>query len=163
MAKTITSKLFVLIVMALVVLSVSVVGLTNQAHAAMSEAAVNACLGSGGVVVDHAGNDMGLKPGDNPNPLQLAAANNCETPSSARSLFGIGGIFETVIYALIFITGAVSVLFIVIGGVRYVLSSGDSAQIQGARDTILYAVRWSFGRLPLTIRWSLAHLVIRRQ
>ena len=36
--------------------------------------------------------------------------------------------------------GAVSVLMIIIGGFRYVISGGDSNGIQGAKNTIIYAL-----------------------
>lgn len=36
--------------------------------------------------------------------------------------------------------GAISVLMIVIGGLRYVLSQGDSNGVNSAKNTILYAV-----------------------
>jgi TRAP-type C4-dicarboxylate transport system permease small subunit len=39
-----------------------------------------------------------------------------------------------------FIAGIVAVLIIIIGGVRYVTSNGDSSQVTAAKNTILYAV-----------------------
>lgn len=47
---------------------------------------------------------------------------------------------ETVTQILVFIIGAISVLMIIIGGFRYVVSGGDSAGVEGAKNTILYAV-----------------------
>lgn len=41
---------------------------------------------------------------------------------------------------LLFIIGAVSVIMIIIGGLRYVLSGGDSSSVNSAKNTILYAV-----------------------
>ena len=56
------------------------------------------------------------------------------------NLFGNAGIFNTIVNVLLFIIGAVAVIMIVIGGLRYVLSGGDSNQVQSAKNTILYAV-----------------------
>jgi len=39
-----------------------------------------------------------------------------------------------------FIAGIVAVLVIIIGGIRYVGSNGDSSQVQAAKNTITYAV-----------------------
>jgi hypothetical protein len=39
-----------------------------------------------------------------------------------------------------FIAGIVAVLMIIIGGIRYVTSNGDSSQIQAAKNQILYAI-----------------------
>jgi hypothetical protein len=52
----------------------------------------------------------------------------------------IATIFKGVTNALIFLVGAVSVVMIIVGGLRYVISNGDSKQISAAKDTILYAV-----------------------
>jgi hypothetical protein len=38
------------------------------------------------------------------------------------------------------VAGAMTVLFIVIGAIRYATSAGDQAQINQAKNTILYAV-----------------------
>lgn len=55
-------------------------------------------------------------------------------------LFGDGGTFSTITNVLLFIIGAIAVIMIVIGGMRYVLSGGDSNQITAAKNTILYAI-----------------------
>jgi hypothetical protein len=47
---------------------------------------------------------------------------------------------KVVVNVLMFIVGAVSVIMIIIGGLKYVVSNGDSNQIQSAKNTILYAV-----------------------
>jgi NADH:ubiquinone oxidoreductase subunit 6 (subunit J) len=36
--------------------------------------------------------------------------------------------------------GAVAVLFLIIGGFRYVVSAGNPDQVEGAKKTILYAI-----------------------
>ena len=46
----------------------------------------------------------------------------------------------TVVNVLLFVLGAVAVIMIIIGGIRYSTSGGDSSQIQSAKNTILYAV-----------------------
>ncbi len=38
------------------------------------------------------------------------------------------------------VVGAVSVIMIIIGGFRYIISGGDSTGVSGAKNTILYAV-----------------------
>lgn len=46
----------------------------------------------------------------------------------------------SIISILMYVVGAISVIMIIIGGVRYVLSNGDSNGVQGAKNTILYAL-----------------------
>lgn len=45
-----------------------------------------------------------------------------------------------IVNILLFIIGAVAVIMIIIGGLRYVLSGGDSSSTKSAKDTVLYAV-----------------------
>ncbi|MCA0228330.1 pilin [Patescibacteria group bacterium] len=56
------------------------------------------------------------------------------------NLFGNGGIFQTVTNVLLFIIGAVSVIMLIIGGIRYTVSQGDSSAVTSAKNTILYAI-----------------------
>lgn len=63
----------------------------------------------------------------------------CEARGTDQ-LFGPNSIWTRILNTLIFVIGAVAVLLIIIGGLRYVLSAGDQASITGAKNTILYAV-----------------------
>lgn len=57
-----------------------------------------------------------------------------------RSLFSEGGVFDRIVTAILFLVGAFSVLMLIVGGVRYVISSGNQDQVQGAKNTIIYAL-----------------------
>ncbi len=46
----------------------------------------------------------------------------------------------SILNAIILIMGIVAVIFIIIGGVNYITSSGDSNKVKKAKDTILYSV-----------------------
>ncbi len=50
------------------------------------------------------------------------------------------GIFTTIVNILLFIIGAISVIMLIIGGIRYTISGGDSGQVTSAKNTILYAI-----------------------
>lgn len=52
----------------------------------------------------------------------------------------VGNIVKTIINTLSILVGAVSVIMIIIGGFRYVVSNGDSNAVTGAKNAILYAV-----------------------
>jgi hypothetical protein len=60
--------------------------------------------------------------------------------STSDKLFGTGGVWNRILTTLTYVTGAVSVLMIVIGAFRYTISGGDQGAISGAKNTILYAV-----------------------
>lgn len=49
-------------------------------------------------------------------------------------------IFQTISNVLLFIIGAVSVIMLIIGGIRYTVSQGDSSAVTSAKNTILYSI-----------------------
>ena len=49
-------------------------------------------------------------------------------------------IFQTVVNIMLFVIGAVAVIMLVIGGIRYVVSGGSQEQVTGAKNTIMYAI-----------------------
>lgn len=51
-----------------------------------------------------------------------------------------GGAFTTIINVLLFVIGAVAVIMLIYGGIRYTISGGDSASVTAAKNTILYAI-----------------------
>jgi hypothetical protein len=70
--------------------------------------------------------------------LQQAGV-ECNTNTGAANN-AFGKIIQTVINILSIIVGAVSVIMIIVGGFRYVISGGDANGVQGAKNTIIYAV-----------------------
>ena len=68
------------------------------------------------------------------------AADTAVCKARGDKLFGPNSIWTNIINTLIFVTGSVSVLMIVIGGLRYAISGGDQGSITSAKNTILYAV-----------------------
>lgn len=67
-------------------------------------------------------------------------ANAARGESQQEELFGDNGVFRTVTNVLLFIIGAIAVIMLIIGGIRYVLSGGDQTQVTSAKNTILYAI-----------------------
>ncbi len=47
---------------------------------------------------------------------------------------------KSIINILLFVIGIIAVLMIIIGGIRYVVSGGDSNAVTGAKNTILYSI-----------------------
>ena len=67
----------------------------------------------------------------------------CAAPSgkaSTATLFGNGSVFQKVSNVLIFLVGAIAVIMLIVGGLRYVLSGGSKDAVEGAKNTILYAI-----------------------
>src|ERR1035437_3962222 len=66
--------------------------------------------------------------------------NSAKGKGQPVQLFGTDGIFTTATNLLLFVIGALSVVMIIVGGIRYVVSGGSSAQVTAAKNTILYAI-----------------------
>lgn len=82
----------------------------------------------------------------------------CSQPTNTSSdLFGTGGIFTKITNVLLFIIGAISVIMLIIGGIRYVVSGGDSSAVTAAKNTILYAV---IGIIVALLAYALVNFVI---
>ena len=58
----------------------------------------------------------------------------------STGLLAPDGFVFSAIKTVLIVAGAISVLMVIIGGLRYTLSGGDSAGIKSAKDTIIYAL-----------------------
>jgi multisubunit Na+/H+ antiporter MnhB subunit len=67
----------------------------------------------------------------------ISAANPGNVPTL---LFGTNSIFTTIVNVLLFVIGAISVIMLIIGGIRYTISAGDSGNVTAAKNTIMYAI-----------------------
>lgn len=90
------------------------------------------------------------------NPLG-AGADCSKSSSNSSSLFGAQGTFHTIANVLIYIVGAVSVIMLIIGGLRYVISQGNKENVTQAKDTILYAV---IGIIVAILAYAIVNFVI---
>ena len=50
------------------------------------------------------------------------------------------GLIETITNVLLFIVGALSVVMIIVAGIFYVTSTGDSGKVSRAKNTLMYAI-----------------------
>lgn len=78
---------------------------------------------------------------DSTSDLSISSGAACAKGNGqSDSLFGEGGIFTKITNILLFLVGAVSVIMLILGGIRYVISGGDQGQVTSAKNTILYAI-----------------------
>lgn len=70
--------------------------------------------------------------------LDPGTAQTCDNDVEANDK--INSILKTVINLFSLVVGVVSVIMIIIGGLKYITSGGDSGNVTGAKNTILYAV-----------------------
>lgn len=66
---------------------------------------------------------------------------------------------HNIINLLIYAVGIISVIMIVIGGLRYTLSGGDSSGLNSAKNTIMYAV---VGLVVAVMAYAIVNFVIAR-
>lgn len=81
-----------------------------------------------------------------------AATDVCKASGDSAS-----SMIQTVIKLGLTILGMISVLMIVIGGIRYTLSTGDSTAVKNAKDTVLYSV---VGLVVAVMSYAIVHFVI---
>jgi len=84
---------------------------------------------------------------------EVRAAAGCPNQSTDT----LDNALSTILKGIILVLGIVAVIFIVIGGVNYMTSSGDSNKVKKAKDTILYAV---IGLIICALSFAIVQFVI---
>lgn len=64
---------------------------------------------------------------------------------------------KTIVNTMLYVLGAIAVIMIVIGGIRYITSNGESANVTSAKNTILYAV---VGLIVAILAYAIVNFVI---
>ena len=64
---------------------------------------------------------------------------------------------KTIVNIMLFILGAIAVIMIIIGGIRYTTSNGDASNTKSAKDTILYAV---VGLVVAILAYAIVNFVV---
>lgn len=72
-------------------------------------------------------------------------------------LFGDSGAFKKVTNTILYIVGIIAVIMLIIGGIRYVVSGGDSKKVTDAKNTILYAI---IGLIIAFLSYAIVNFVI---
>ena len=55
-------------------------------------------------------------------------------------LYGNTGVFKQVTNTILYIVGIIAVIMLIVGGIKYVISGGDSKKVTDAKNTVLYAI-----------------------
>jgi cytochrome bd-type quinol oxidase subunit 2 len=64
---------------------------------------------------------------------------------------------SNIINVMIFVTGIIAVIFIIVGGLRYITSQGDEKGVQSSKNTILYAV---VGLIVAILAYAIVNFVL---
>jgi hypothetical protein len=89
----------------------------------------------------------------------LTGGAECAAPSGQEeaTLFGSNSIFTKVVDILLFIIGAVAVIMLIFGGIRYTISAGREKEVEAAKNTILYAI---IGIVVAFLAYAVVHWVL---
>ena len=92
--------------------------------------------------------------GSNMTKPSLVGGNNMNDAGSHNNLWDN---IQSIINAVIGVLGIVCVIVIIIGGINYMTSSGDSGKVKKAKDTILYGV---IGLVICVLAFAIVNFVI---
>lgn len=70
----------------------------------------------------------------------LQVGSTCTDLDTADAEGSVNSVITTVINIFSIVVGVIAVIMIIIGGIRFVMSGGDSGATTSARNTILYAI-----------------------
>ena len=84
----------------------------------------------------------------------VAQSKTSEMPST---LFGNTGIFTQIVSVMLFLVGILSVIMLIFGGLRYIISRGESKAVESAKNTILYAI---VGLIVAIMSYAIVNFVV---
>ena len=83
---------------------------------------------------------------------EAARCDGCPT-----DLFGNTGVFRQVTNTILYIVGIIAVIMLIVGGIKYVVSGGDSKKVTDAKNTVLYAI---IGLVVCFLAFAIVNFVI---
>jgi hypothetical protein len=95
---------------------------------------------------------------DNPQATVCSENNKAADPTN-NGIYGKNGILTKAANIISIVIGIAAVIVVIIGGLQYILSAGDPARINSAKNTILYAI---IGLIVALSAQAIIVFVIRR-
>lgn len=77
--------------------------------------------------------------------------------SMPAELVGANGVFTQISNTILYVVGVISVIMLVWGGLRYILSGGDNKKVTDAKNTILYAI---IGLIIAVLAFAIVNFVL---
>lgn len=87
--------------------------------------------------------------------LSLTTGQDCNVDT--KSVGDFQGLLNTVINIFSLIVGVIAVIMIIVGGLRYITSGGDSGKVSAAKTTIIYAL---IGLVIVALAQLIVHFVL---
>jgi hypothetical protein len=86
--------------------------------------------------------------------IDLGGGGNCKSDGGKLT-----GLVRDIIGLLSIIVGIAAVIMIIIGGLKYITSGGDSSKVSGAKSTIVYAI---VGLIVASLAQVIVHFVLSK-
>lgn len=86
----------------------------------------------------------------------VGGSTGCANPSGSPS---VEKTIQAVVNILSILVGVAAIIMIIVGGLKYIMSSGDSGNVNSAKNTILYAV---IGLVVVLLAQVIVRFVINR-
>lgn len=110
--------------------------------------------GAAAMVTLSAGRAMAAMNYENPAQAGAEAARGNGMPAE---LIGATGVFTRITNTILFAVGTISVIMLIYGGLRYIISGGDSKKVTDAKNTIMYAI---IGLIIVFLSYAIVNFVI---
>jgi hypothetical protein len=81
---------------------------------------------------------------------------DCGTDANGE---GINGLLKKIVNVISAVVGVVAVIMIVVGGFKYITSGGESSNVSGAKNTIIYAI---IGLVIVALAQVIVHFVLNQ-
>jgi Type IV secretion system pilin len=95
-------------------------------------------------------------------PVDVFKGDACKGNTSVCGTSGSTGVYtilKNVVNVLLTIGGIIAVIMIIVGGIKYTTSTGDSGSVNSARETIIYAV---VGLVVSIMAFAIVNFVLNR-
>lgn len=83
----------------------------------------------------------------------------CPAELQAKNLCSLTRVITIILNAILAVVGIIALIYLVIGGLRYITSSGNPDAVEGAKNQILYAI---IGIIVVVLAWALVNFVLFR-
>ena len=101
-------------------------------------AMVLAVAGTGAVVANNYA--VTCPDGSTADNMAACGTQSAQPEGTPTELTGNNGVVKNVINVILYVVGILAVVMIIIGGIQYTTSGGDSAAVTKAKNTILYGI-----------------------
>jgi len=99
-------------------------------------------------------------------PVDIKGSLNCGAdievdktgcPASPTAATGLSDLIKKIINIFSVIVGVIAVVMIIVGGLKYITSGGESSNVSGAKNTIIYAI---VGLIVVALAQFIVHFVL---